>query len=121
MSQPENHDGPRINLTDQEAPPAARKQTKAVALHYEASGDDAPRVVASGKGAVADQIISLAFAHGVRVREDAALVDILGALDVDSPIPLEAFAAVAEILSYVYRADEMYGRTRTNSFERKMP
>jgi len=79
-------------------------QQVAVALHYD--GKDAPpKVVASGRGAVAEQILALAFANGVRVREDANLAEILAAVDVDTEIPLEAFAAVAEILAYVYRAN----------------
>jgi flagellar biosynthesis protein len=39
------------------------------------------------------------------VREDADLVELLSHVDIDSKIPLEAFAAVAEILAYVYRAN----------------
>ena len=62
-------------------------------------------MVASGTGSVAEQILNLAFANGVKVREDADLVQILGALDVDMEIPAEAYAAVAEILVYVYRAN----------------
>lgn len=56
-------------------------------------------------GTVAEQILNLAFAHGVRVRQDADLVQILAALDIDMEIPPEAYAAVAEILVYVYRAN----------------
>nr|WP_242390597.1 EscU/YscU/HrcU family type III secretion system export apparatus switch protein [Pararhodospirillum photometricum] len=80
-------------------------RTKAVALSYDLAGDDdaVPRVVASGQGFVAEQILALAFEHGVRVRQDADLVEILAALDLESEIPVEAFAAVAEILAYVYR------------------
>ena len=77
----------------------------AVALKYDASSDSAPRIAASGKGSMAEQILALAFAHGVKVREDAELVERLSKLEVDSLIPLEAYAAVAEILSYVYRAN----------------
>jgi flagellar biosynthesis protein len=80
---------------------------KAVALGYDRANDSAPRVLATGRGAVAEQIMQLAFAHGVKVRKDKALVDILEALEVDSLIPLEAFAAVAEILAYVYRANAL--------------
>ena len=76
----------------------------AVALHYDGS-DGPPKVIASGRGAIAEQILALAFANGVRVREDANLAEILAAVDVDTEIPLEAFAAVAEILAYVYRAN----------------
>lgn len=81
------------------------KITKAVALGYDSEEDPAPKIVASGKGAVAEQILALAFANGVKVREDADLIEVLSKIEIDSFIPLEAFAAVAEILSYVYRAN----------------
>jgi flagellar biosynthesis protein len=76
----------------------------AVALQ-EAADADAPTVVATGRGSLAEQILAIAFANGVKVRQDADLVQILAAVDVDSPIPTEAYAAVAEVLSYVYRAN----------------
>ena len=78
---------------------------KAVALTGEPETEARPRVVATGRGAVAEQILQVAFAAGVRVREDADLVEVLSAVDLDSEIPLEALAAVAEILAYVYRAN----------------
>lgn len=78
-------------------------------MHERSGPDGAPRVVASGRGAVAEQILNLAFAHGVRVREDADLAAILAGVEVDCEIPLEALAAVAEILSYVYRANAQAG------------
>jgi flagellar biosynthesis protein len=76
----------------------------AVALEEQA-GTEAPIVTATGRGALAEQILAIAFANGVKVREDADLAQILGAVDVDCPIPTEAFAAVSEILSYIYRAN----------------
>jgi len=76
----------------------------AVALGHDPASRDLPRVVATGKGAVARQILEIAFARGIKVREDADLAEVLAAVEVDSEIPLAAFAAVAEILSYVYRA-----------------
>jgi flagellar biosynthesis protein len=77
-----------------------------VALAYRPErGDAAPRVVASGRGEMARQIRDLAFAANIKVREDADLVEVLAAVDVDSLIPLEALMAVAEILTYVYRAN----------------
>jgi flagellar biosynthesis protein len=85
-----------------DAPPA--KPAIAVAL----SGEDAegtPKVVAKGKVALAEQILRLAFDHGVKVRQDADLAELLVAVDVESEIPLEALAAVAEILAYVYAAN----------------
>ena len=68
--------------------------------------DTAPRIVAKGRGAVAEQILQLAFATGVKVREDANLTEILEAIEIDTEVPLHALAAVAEILSYVYRAND---------------
>jgi flagellar biosynthesis protein len=95
---------PRDRTVKTEAPVHDLDQV-AVALHYDQSTDEAPRVVASGRGALAERILELAFASGVKVREDADLAEILAAVDVDTEIPIEAFAAVAEILAYVYRAN----------------
>ncbi len=75
----------------------------AVALKYDRGTDPAPRVTAAGRGAVARQILELAFAHGIAVREDPDLAELLAELEVNSVIPLPAFAAVAEILAYLYR------------------
>ncbi len=95
-----------VDIREETRPAAADSSiTQAVALEYIRGEDDAPRVVASGKGAIAEQILAIADAHGIKVRRDADLMEILSAIDVDSPIPLEAFAAVAEILSYVYAAN----------------
>jgi flagellar biosynthesis protein len=80
--------------------------TQAVALEYDPAQGQLPHVVAAGKGFVAEQILALAFANGVKVRQDADLVQILGAIDLDSDIPPEAFAAVAEILAYLYKANQ---------------
>jgi flagellar biosynthesis protein len=75
-----------------------------VAVENRKSDRAAPRVVASGRGALAEQILQIAFDRGVKVRHDADLAEILATIEVESEIPLEALAAVAEILSYVYRA-----------------
>lgn len=93
-------------MTDQhEDTPAGERTPVAIALKHDRAADRAPRVVATGRGAVAERILELAFGAGVKVREDADLVEILAALDADEDIPVAAFAAVAEILSYVYRGE----------------
>lgn len=74
-----------------------------MALRYETEHEDAPRVVATGEGFIADQIVRIALDNGITVHKDSDLVEILSKLDIDALIPLEAFAAVAEILSYIYR------------------
>jgi flagellar biosynthesis protein len=85
-------------------PSARNERAVAVALR-DPSASGRPRIVASGYGAVAERILEIAFAAGVKVREDADLAEVLAALEIDREIPLEAFTAVAEILSYVYRAN----------------
>ena len=45
--------------------------------------------------------------EGVRVREDADLAEMLAAADIDTEIPVEAFIAVAEILRFVYAANDI--------------
>lgn|GEM_PF-1551503 len=92
--------GPAWSVPAQDA---TTPDTVAVALEHDEGG--LPRVVASGKGFIAEQILTLAFANDVRVRRDADLAQILSLIDLDSEIPTEAFAAVAEILAYVYQAN----------------
>ncbi len=89
-----------------------QKPSLAVALKYDKGKDPAPRVVAKGKGTIAEQIVKVAEEHGIHVQEDAALVEILEKLDIDTIIPLEAYAAVAEILNYVYKANAQAKQTR---------
>jgi flagellar biosynthesis protein len=91
-------------MTQDKTPSPEIPKTIAVALEEQGDGL-APKITATGRGFVAEQILSIAFANGVKVREDADLVQILSAVDVDSDIPTEAYAAVAEILAYVYRAN----------------
>ena len=69
-------------------------------------------MVASGRGALAEQILRIAFDRGVKVRNDADLAEILATIEVESEIPLEALAAVAEILSYVYRTQSKVAPAR---------
>src|SRR5271168_2466296 len=92
---------------EQKGKPGKAKRPIAVALAYEPErSEDAPRVTATGRGKLAERILKLAFQSGVKVREDADLAEVLAAVEVDSMIPLEAFMAVAEILAYVYRANQ---------------
>ncbi len=77
----------------------------AVALKDSTDKGDVPEITAAGRGKIAEQILELAFANGIKVREDGALAEMLASIEIDSPIPSEAFMAVGEILSYVYRAN----------------
>ncbi len=75
---------------------------KAVALQYNAP--DAPKVVATGKGAIADAIVDKARQSGVPVEENPALVDALSTLKLDETIPIDLYKAVAAVIAAVLRA-----------------
>jgi flagellar biosynthesis protein len=78
----------------------------AVALKYAHKVDPAPRVIAKGAGAIAEQIRAIAESRGIAINKDVDLAQLLMAVDLDSPIPIEAYEAVARILSYIYRANQ---------------
>jgi flagellar biosynthesis protein len=80
----------------------------AAAIRYDSAKDDAPRLTAKGKGHVAERIIELARQNNIPVRSDKALVQILSKLDLDQQIPPDLYRAVAEILAFVYAANEIY-------------
>ncbi len=78
----------------------------AVALTANESRPDQPALMtASGRGHLAEEILDIAFANGIPVREDCALAELLAQLDLDTPIPSEAIVLVAEILAKVYEAN----------------
>jgi flagellar biosynthesis protein len=76
---------------------------QAVALRYKPGEDEAPRLTAKGQGHVAERIIELARQHGVPIRQDRNLVQVLARLDLEQEIPPNVYRAVAEILAFVYR------------------
>lgn len=76
------------------------KNKTAVALAYEA-GDSAPRILASGKGYVAEQIIEEAKKADVPFYQDNELAETLSKLDIGDAIPPELYEVVAEILVFV--------------------
>ncbi|MEO0382751.1 MAG: EscU/YscU/HrcU family type III secretion system export apparatus switch protein [Pseudomonadota bacterium] len=77
--------------------------TIAVALRYEDDGS-APIVVASGKGSLAERIITAAQEAGVAIDENPMLASALENAPLDEPIPEELYQAVAEVISWVLHA-----------------
>ena len=75
---------------------------KAVALKYDSKLGAAPKVTAKGAGELAKKIIQTAIDHGIPVKEDPDLVEVLSKLDLDAEIPPEVYVAVAELLAFVY-------------------
>lgn len=86
--------------------PDKKKTTLAAALEYDGKKDGAPRVTARGRGVIAEKIIELARKNNVPIKNDPALAQILSKLDIDEQIPAEIYKAVAEILAFVYSANE---------------
>ena len=78
----------------------------AIALAYQ-TGDTAPRVVAKGRGLVADQIIERAKEHGVFVHESKELVALLMQVELDDHIPPALYRAIAELLAWLHHLDQV--------------
>lgn len=87
----------------------AAPRALAVALKY-APGDLAPKVVAKGRGLIAEEIIARAREHGVFVHESAELVTLLSQVDLDEHIPPTLYVAVAELLAWLYRLEQESGQ-----------
>ena len=88
------------------------KVKKAAALLYDKEKDAAPRIIASGRGQVAERIIETGRDAGVAVMEDAELGEVLEALPLGAQIPPELYQAVAEVLAFVYQAGQKYSQSR---------
>ncbi|MCE1170015.1 MAG: EscU/YscU/HrcU family type III secretion system export apparatus switch protein [Azovibrio sp.] len=82
----------------------SEQQREAVALAYRQT-DAAPRVVAKGRGLIAEEIISKAKEHGVYVHESPELLSLLVQVDLDEHIPSQLYLAVAELLAWLYRVE----------------
>ena len=80
-----------------------KQQRRAAALSYDRVRDRAPKVVAKGRGKMADRIVAAAREHGVPLVEDRNLVQMLEVLDLDTEIPPELYQAVAEVLAFIYK------------------
>lgn len=95
-----------VDITDSPtAGPLPDPNRRQVAVAVSGTAGLTPKVTAAGRGELAEQILAIAFAKGIRVREDADLAEMLAALELDTPIPGEAIIAVAEILAKVYEAN----------------
>jgi flagellar biosynthesis protein len=67
----------------------------------------APKVVAKGRGGVAERLIQLARDNKIPIREDKLLVEMLDQLNINQEIPAELYQVVAEILVAVYKAESV--------------
>lgn len=88
-----------------------QKRKKAVALAYDPSGE-APQVIASGQGMVAERIIEKAKEADVATYQDEGLTDTLLKLEIGDMIPPELYGVVAEILVYVDKMDKIKSKIK---------
>ena len=84
-----------------------RKNKTAVALGYDPNEDNAPKVIASGKGLVAEKIIEQAKENDIPLQTDSKLADTLSHLDIGEAIPPELYEVVAEILVFVDQMEKI--------------
>ncbi len=85
------------------------KYIKASALRYEPGNDNAPVLVAKGRGDVARKIIEIAKKENITVMENGALADILDKLDIYEEIPQELYKVVANIFAFLHKLNEKAG------------
>jgi flagellar biosynthesis protein len=90
-----------------------REKEKAVALRYDEHKESAPRVIAKGEGYIAQKIKQIARENNIPVHQDDTLIELLAQVDIDYEIPPELYAAVAEVLCWIYRAN--------NELKEKLP
>lgn len=79
-----------------------KEYDKAVAIRHKPGLEKAPRVIAAGKGKIAEKIIRIAKEHNIHVHNDPDLVEMLSELELNSEIPPELYVVVSEILVFVY-------------------
>ena len=79
-----------------------QKLKKAVALKYRPETDRAPKVIAKGKGQMAEKILEIAREHRIYIHNDPDLVGILSELDLNEEIPPDLYLVVAELLAFIY-------------------
>lgn len=82
---------------------------KAVAVRYDATQEQSPRVVAKGEGNIAWKILEIAEENNVPIYEDSDLVGLLSSVELFDEIPPELYSAVAEVLVWVYKVNKGAG------------
>lgn len=80
-----------------------QKRLSATALGYDPDHDNAPMVVASGRGKIAEEIIAAARKNNIPIHSDPVLAESLGRVNINQAIPPELYIVVAEIFAYIYR------------------
>lgn len=85
---------------------------KAVALRYDTTKENAPKIVAKGKGESAESIIKIAQLHNLPIQKDEDLVELLSKVEIDHEIPEKLYIAVAEVFKFLYNITRTPPHTR---------
>lgn len=93
-------------MAEEKERPATARRT-AVAMRYDVEKDKAPLIIASGRGAVADEILRVAEENKIPLYENRDLANMLAKLEIDTEIPPQLYVLVAEVLFFVYKLDRM--------------
>jgi flagellar biosynthesis protein len=92
-------------MAEKEKPVQGRRT--AIAVRYDVEQDKAPLILASGRGAVADEILRIADENKIPLYENRQLAEMLAKLEIDTEIPSQLYVLVAEVLFFVYKLDKM--------------
>lgn len=84
-----------------------QKNKRTVALKYDQKTDQAPKIIASGKGNIAEMIIKKAKENNIPIKKDKDVVQVLAELNIGDEIPEELYTVIAEILSFFYDLEEL--------------
>jgi flagellar biosynthesis protein len=84
-----------------------KENLQAIAIQYDQSSKKAPRIVASGRGKVAQKILTLAEENDIPMVEDSNLSKLLSSLKIKSEIPPKLFKVIAEILAFIFYLEKM--------------
>lgn len=89
-------------MTDPSAENKSFRQS-ATALGYDPDKDQAPFVIASGHGKIAEQIVNIARANQIPIHEDALLAETLAKININQAIPPELYLVIAQVFAYIQR------------------
>ncbi len=78
------------------------QEKSAVALRYDAEAGSAPKVVAKGRGLIAEQILALAEEHNIHIHQSPELIEVLIRLELGDEIPEALYRAIAEVIAFAY-------------------
>jgi flagellar biosynthesis protein len=84
-----------------------KTERKAIAIQFDVEKDSAPKIIAAGKGSIAEEILKIAEENNIPLYEDTSLANLLSQLQIEEEIPEEMYTLVAEVLAFVYQLDTM--------------